>query len=147
MCSYGLLDTLNAKFQIDLNVTAARAGGLQAAYFGAYFIGPLTWGGWVVRKFGFRWTFITGLVVYGIGALMFWPSAKFSSFGGFCASLFIVGGGLSVCRRTPSCANEYITDHDTLDPRGLCRPLPLNLWSSSSFRVQIGDRSRLPSYR
>jgi FHS family L-fucose permease-like MFS transporter len=101
--SYGLLDTLNAKFQIDLNVTAARAGGLQAAYFGAYFIGPLTWGGWVVRKFGFRWTFITGLVVYGIGALMFWPSAKFSSFGGFCASLFIVGGGLSVCRHATIC--------------------------------------------
>lgn len=31
---YGLLDTLNAKFQADLNVTAAKAGGLQAAYFG-----------------------------------------------------------------------------------------------------------------
>lgn len=40
--AYGLLDTLNAKFQDDLNVTAARAGGLQAAYFGAYFLGPLT---------------------------------------------------------------------------------------------------------
>ena len=40
--AYGLLDTLNAKFQDDLHVTAARAGGLQAAYFGAYFLGPLT---------------------------------------------------------------------------------------------------------
>lgn len=35
------------------------------------------------------------LIFTGIGALMFWPSAKYGSFGGFCASLFIVGGGLS----------------------------------------------------
>lgn len=36
--AYGLLDVLNAKFQTALNITAARAGGLQASYFGAYLI-------------------------------------------------------------------------------------------------------------
>jgi len=50
--AYGLLDVLNAKFQTALNITAAKAGGLQGAYFGAYFIGPLTYSGWIVRKFG-----------------------------------------------------------------------------------------------
>jgi FHS family L-fucose permease-like MFS transporter len=25
-----------------------------SAYFGAYFIGPLTYSGWIVRKFGYR---------------------------------------------------------------------------------------------
>lgn len=96
---------LNAKFQDALNVTAAQGGGLQAAYFGAYFIGPLTYSGWIVRKFGYRWTFITGLILYGIGALMFWPSAKFESFGGFCGSLFIVGSGLSTLETS---ANPFI---------------------------------------
>jgi FHS family L-fucose permease-like MFS transporter len=67
--AYGLLDVLNAKFQTALNITAAKAGGLQGAYFGAYFIGPLTYSGWIVRKFGYRWTFITGLCIYGVGAL------------------------------------------------------------------------------
>src|SRR4051812_41069837 len=43
--AYGLLDVLNAKFQTALNITAAEAGGLQGAYFGAYFIGPLTYSG------------------------------------------------------------------------------------------------------
>lgn len=43
--AYGLLDVLNAKFQTALNITAAKAGGLQGAYFGAYFIGPLTYSG------------------------------------------------------------------------------------------------------
>lgn len=72
--AYGLLDVLNAHFQAALNITQGQSGGLQAAYFGAYFIGPLTCSGWFVRKLGYRWTFIIGLCVYGVGALMFWPS-------------------------------------------------------------------------
>ena len=103
--AYGLLDVLNAKFQTSLNITAARAGGLQGAYFGAYLIGPPTYSGWVVRHFGYRWTFITGLCIYGIGALMFWPSAVKRSFGGFCGSLFIVGSGLSTLETS---ANPFI---------------------------------------
>src|SRR5271154_893612 len=103
--AYALLDVLNAKFQTTLNITAAKAGGLQGAYFGAYFIGPTTYSGYIVRKFGYRWTFITGLIIYGIGALMFWPSAVYRSFGGFCGSLFIVGSGLSTLETS---ANPYI---------------------------------------
>ena len=103
--AYGLLDVLNAKFQNSLDITAAKAGGLQGAYFGAYLIGPLTYSGWIVRKFGYRWTFITGLCIYGVGALMFWPSAIYRSFGGFCGSLFIVGSGLSTLETS---ANPFI---------------------------------------
>ena len=103
--AYGLLDVLNAKFQTSLNITAAKAGGLQGAYFGAYLIGPPTYSGWIVRKFGYRWTFITGLCIYGVGALMFWPSAVKRSFAGFCGSLFIVGSGLSTLETS---ANPFI---------------------------------------
>lgn len=103
--AYGLLDVLNAKFQSALSISAAQAGGLQGAYFGAYFIGPLTYSGWFVRRFGYRWTFILGLLIYAVGCLMFWPSAKFSSFGGFCGSLFIVGSGLSTLETS---ANPFI---------------------------------------
>lgn len=103
--AYGLLDVLNAKFQTALNITAAKAGGLQGAYFGAYFIGPLTYSGWFVRRFGYRWTFILGLLIYAVGALMFWPSAVYESFGGFCGSLFIVGSGLSTLETS---ANPFI---------------------------------------
>lgn len=103
--AYGLLDVLNAKFQTSLHITAAKAGGLQGSYFGAYFIGPLTYSGWIVRRFGYRWTFITGLCIYGVGALMFWPSAVYKSFPGFCGSLFIVGSGLSTLETS---ANPFI---------------------------------------
>ena len=52
--AYGLLDVLNAHFQSVLNISQGMSGGLQAAYFGAYFIGPLTYSGWIVRRFGYR---------------------------------------------------------------------------------------------
>lgn len=52
--AYGLLDVLNKHFQETLHISAAESAGLQGAYFGAYFIGPLTYSGWVVRKFGYR---------------------------------------------------------------------------------------------
>jgi len=37
---------------------------------------------------------------------MFWPSAKYESFGGFCGSLFIVGGGLSTLETS---ADPYLS--------------------------------------
>ncbi|KAL5325454.1 hypothetical protein ACEPPN_006579 [Leptodophora sp. 'Broadleaf-Isolate-01'] len=103
--AYGLLDVLNAHFQTALNISQGQSGGLQAAYFGAYFIGPLTYSGWVVRRFGYRWAFITGLCIYGVGALMFWPSGVKRSFVGFCLSMFIVGSGLSTLE---TAANPFI---------------------------------------
>ncbi|KAF2492975.1 MFS general substrate transporter [Lophium mytilinum] len=103
--AYGLLDVLNSRFQVALHITQGESSGLQGAYFGAYFIGPLTYSGWFVRKFGYRYTFILGLSIYCVGCLMFWPSAVKRSFGGFCGSMFIVGSGLSTLETS---ANPYI---------------------------------------
>ncbi|KAI9758163.1 MAG: hypothetical protein M4579_003137 [Chaenotheca gracillima] len=103
--AYGLLDVLNKHFQEVLNISRGQSSGLQGAYFGAYFITPLTYSGYIVRRFGYRWTFITGLCVYGVGALMFWPSGVKASFGGFCGSMFIVGSGLSTLETS---ANPFI---------------------------------------
>lgn len=75
-----------------------------------------------MRRFGFRWTFIVGLCVYGVGALMFWPSAVYESFGGFCGSLFIVGSGLSTLE---TAANPYIA---------ICGPPRL-----SEFRLELSQ--------
>lgn len=103
--AYGLLDVLNSRFQVALNITQGQSSGLQGAYFGAYFIGPLTYSGWFLRRFGYRYTFILGLSLYCVGALMFWPSAVKRSFAGFCGSMFIVGSGLSTLETS---ANPYI---------------------------------------
>ncbi|KAH8646861.1 L-fucose permease Glucose/galactose transporter [Xylariales sp. PMI_506] len=93
--AYGLLDVLNSHFQTSLNLTNSMAAGLSSAYFGAYFICPPTISGWILRRYGFRVTFMTGLSVLVVGCLLFWPSGLKRSFGGFCGSMFVVGAGLS----------------------------------------------------
>lgn len=112
--AYGLLDVLNSHFQSLLHLSGSQASGLTAAYFGAYFLCPLTLSGWILRRFGYRVTFVTGMLLDGsirstsddltdsilglailaVGCLFFWPSGVKKSFGGFCGSMFIVGAGL-----------------------------------------------------
>lgn len=54
------LSVLNAHFQKVLHITAAEAAGLSTAYFGAYLICPPTISSWILRRFGFRITFMIG---------------------------------------------------------------------------------------
>ena len=103
--AYGLLDTLNKHFQNTLHITRTRSSGLQAAYFGAYPLASLGYANWVMRKLGFRATFILGLVLYGIGSLAMWPAALNRSFGGFCGATFIIGSGLGSLE---TAANPYM---------------------------------------
>ena len=76
--AYGLLDILNPHFQTSLSITAGRASGLSAAYFGAYFLCPPTILGWIPRKWGFRVTFMSGLAIISVGCLM-WCVDAFSA--------------------------------------------------------------------
>ena len=46
---------------------------------GAYFLMALP-AGWIIRKWGYRRGVITGLVLFGIGALMFIPGSRINSF-------------------------------------------------------------------
>lgn len=121
--SYGLLNTLNNVIASIANMTSAETIGLTTVYFGGgYFFGPLVVGEWVLRhdehaRFhrrrhkhrdpvgGFKATFIMGLCIYGIGTIMFWPSAVLASFPGFLISNFVVGFGLAVLE---TAANPFI---------------------------------------
>ncbi|KXJ96345.1 major facilitator superfamily domain-containing protein [Microdochium bolleyi] len=104
--SYGLLDTLNKHFQDTLGIEKSRSAGLQAAYFGAYPLASLGHAAWILRHYGYRATFIWGLVLYCIGALVAWPSIEHHSFAGFCLAIFIIGNGLGSLE---TAANPYIT--------------------------------------
>ena len=103
--AYGLLDILNAKFQTILDLDAWDSVGLHGAYYGGYLIGPLTVGRFVLKTWGFKATFITGLCIYACGTLIFWPSAVLTSFPAFNVSNFVVGFGLSVLE---TAANPFI---------------------------------------
>ncbi|KAI9697091.1 MAG: hypothetical protein M1836_005053 [Candelina mexicana] len=93
--AYGLLDVLNSQFQLIGGFSNGQEMGLHGAYFGAYFVAPMTFGRVVFKKWGFKATFIIGLCIYGCGTLIFWPSAVLTSFPAFIISNFIVGLGLA----------------------------------------------------
>ncbi|CAH0004749.1 unnamed protein product [Clonostachys byssicola] len=112
--SYGLLNTLNTVVAAINNFTQPQTLGLTSAYWaGGYLVGPILVGEWILRRDehnrsrrhskneeenvgGFKVTFICGLCFYGIGTIIFWPSAVTHSYAGFMVSNFVVGFGLSI---------------------------------------------------
>lgn len=103
--AYGLLDVLNKHFQETLNITKQRSTLLQAAYFGAYFLVALP-AGIFMNKVGYKKGIVTGLLLYAIGALLFYPSAENASFPFFLLALFILASGLAFLE---TAANPYMT--------------------------------------
>ena len=93
--AYGLLNVLNSQFEVIAKLGQPESLGLHAAYFCGYFVGPLTLGRFILKRYGFKSAMIAGFCVYSCGTLVFWPSAVLTSYTAFVISNFIVGFGLS----------------------------------------------------
>ena len=103
--AHGILEVLNPHFQESFHISKTMSALTQAAVYGAYFLMALP-AGWIIRKWGYKRGVITGLVLFGIGALMFIPGSRINSFYFFVLSLFVIGCGLT-CLETS--ANPYTT--------------------------------------
>ncbi|KAF2086130.1 MFS monosaccharide transporter-like protein [Saccharata proteae CBS 121410] len=93
--AYGLLDVLNGQFQEIAQMSRGETVSIHCLYYAGYFVGPLTFGRFVLKRWGFKACYIVGLVIYACGTLVFWPSAVLTSYPAFLISNFIVGMGLS----------------------------------------------------
>ncbi|EJD02745.1 MFS general substrate transporter [Fomitiporia mediterranea MF3/22] len=102
--AYGLLDVLNSHFQTVFGITKLQSTLLQLAYFGAYFVWA-PFAGMFMRKVGYKKGIHLGLTLYSLGAIFFWPSAKFEAYGGFVGCTFVIGCGLATLEVA---ANSYI---------------------------------------
>ena len=49
----------------------------------------------VMRKAGYKAGFIIGLLLYSVGAFLFWPAALMGQYGYFLCALFVIASGLS----------------------------------------------------
>lgn len=102
--AYGLLDVLNAHFQKIFGINKTMSALLQLAYFGAYFVwAPIA--ATLMNRKGYKMGIHLGLSLYSLGAIFFWPSAKFAKYGGFVGCTFVIGCGLSTLEVA---ANSYI---------------------------------------
>ena len=62
--------------------------------------------GYVMKRYGYKRGIITGLVLYAVGALLFFPAADSRVYGFFLAALFIIASG---CAFLETAANPYVT--------------------------------------
>lgn len=108
--AHSILDVLNKHFQESMHVTKATSAMVQLMVYGGYFLMAIPAGN-IIRRYGYRTGVLTGLVLYGLGALLFIPGGRLLSFPFFLMCLFIIGCGLT-CLETA--ANPYVT---VLGPR------------------------------
>jgi len=88
-----LNDVLIAHFKTLFTLGDFGAGLVQSAFYLGYFCLAIP-AALFMRAFGYRAAVLTGLVLYGIGALLFWPAASAESYPAFLAALFVIASGL-----------------------------------------------------
>mgnify|MGYP002295949491 CR=1 FL=1 len=101
-----ILDVLNKHFQMSMDVTMTRSAMIQATTYIGYFLMAIPAGVFITRR-GYRPGVVLGLLLFGIGSLMFIPGEWLGSFDFFLVSLFVIGCGLVVLE---TAANPYVTE-------------------------------------
>lgn len=89
-----LNDVLIKHFMNSFQITRFKAGLVQSAFYFGYFAFS-TPAALVLRRFGYQRGLIGGLILYGAGALLFWPAAVAGSYYFFLFALFVIASGLA----------------------------------------------------
>ena len=108
--AHAILDVMNKHFQELLSITKTHSAFIQATMYLGYFVMAIP-AGLFITKYGYRRGVVFGLLLYGIGALLFIPGQYWLSFNFFLFSLFVIGCGLTFLE---TAANPYVTE---LGPR------------------------------
>lgn len=91
-------------FKKVLELNNTRASWVQAAFYGGYFTMALP-AAYIIKKYTYKTGIIVGLVLYSLGALLFYPAAANENFYYFLFALYILTFGLAFLETT---ANPFI---------------------------------------
>jgi FHS family L-fucose permease-like MFS transporter len=89
-----LNDVLIAQFKKAFTLTDLQSGLVQSAFYFGYFCLAIP-AALFMKRFGYKSAVVFGLVIYGIGALMFYPAAEIRQYEAFLAALFVIACGLA----------------------------------------------------
>ena len=98
-------DILIKQFMKSFELNRLEAGLIQSAYYIGYFLLAIP-AGLLMRRFGYKAGLVTGLMLFSLGALLFWPAAIIGKFGMFLFALFVIASGASFLETG---ANPFIT--------------------------------------
>ena len=89
-----LNDVLIRQFMKSFAITRFQAGLIQSAFYMGYFLLAVP-AALLMRRLGYKAGFLTGLVLFGTGAFLFWPAALAGRYSFFLFALFVIASGLS----------------------------------------------------
>ncbi|HEY0784539.1 MAG TPA: L-fucose:H+ symporter permease [Acidobacteriaceae bacterium] len=93
--SNNLTDILVQQFRKSFDLSLLEAQLVQTAVFLAYGTMAVP-AALLMRRFGYKAGLLVGLLVFGVGTLLFWPAAVMGRYAPFLFALFVVGSGSSV---------------------------------------------------
>ncbi|WP_263368336.1 L-fucose:H+ symporter permease [Edaphobacter bradus] len=102
--SNNLTDILVQQFRKSFELSQFSAQLVQTANFFGYFCMAIP-AALLMRRWGYKAGMVTGLVIFGIGMVLFWPAAVSGKYAPFLIALFTVGSGASILE---TAANPFI---------------------------------------
>lgn len=87
------------------NLSDLQSSLIDSSVFIAYFVMALP-AGYIMRKYGYKSGIILGLILFGIGCLLFVPAANSLQYIYFLGALFVIACGLTFLE---TAANPYVT--------------------------------------
>lgn len=114
-----LNDILIAQFRRAFTLSDFETSFVQQAFYVGYFLLAIP-AATVARRRGYKAAIVIGLLLYGAGALLFYPAALYGEYRYFLAALFVIASGLAFLETS---ANPLIAQLG--DPAGAARRLTL----------------------
>ena len=111
-----LNDVLIRQFMKSFVISRFQAGLVQFASYMGYFLLAMP-AALVMRKAGYKAGFIIGLLLFGLGAVLFWPAALVGRYWFFLLALFVIGSGLSFLETASNPFIAQLGDPDTSERR------------------------------
>ncbi|MCU6454514.1 L-fucose:H+ symporter permease [Sphingomonas sp. A2-49] len=101
-----LNDILIAQFRKAFTLSDFGTSFVQQVFYFGYFLLAVP-ASMVMRRFGYKAAIVTGLTLYGVGALLFYPAAQASMYQLFLLALFVIAAGLAFLETS---ANPLMTE-------------------------------------
>lgn len=91
--AHNMNDILIRQFQKALDLTRGQASFIQVSFYFAYFFAAIP-AGIVMKKYGFKNAILAGLLMYALGAALFYPAAEVANYNFFLVALFVIACGI-----------------------------------------------------
>ena len=100
-----LNDILIPHLKAVFTLSYTQAMLIQFCFFAAYFVMSVP-SGYLVEKLGYKNGIVVGLLIAGLGCLLFYPAAGLRAYGLFLTAFFVLASGITLLQVA---ANPYVT--------------------------------------